>query len=62
MKKEINLCEIYLMEARYEQAGTTRDVATVDGTTNRINKLLFKVAYFFFYQLILIAYIYLKSY
>lgn len=50
------------MEARYEQAGTTRDVATVDGTTNRINKLLFKVAYFFFYQLILIAYIYLKSY
>lgn len=49
------------MEARYEQAGTTRDVATVDGTTNRINKLLFKVASCFFTQLIFTAYIHLKS-
>jgi hypothetical protein len=32
-----------------DQAGTNRDVATVDATTNRINKLLFKVAFFFIY-------------
>jgi hypothetical protein len=31
-----------------DQAGTNRDVATVDATTNRINKLLFKVASFFY--------------
>jgi hypothetical protein len=31
-----------------DQAGTNRDVATVDATTNRINKLLFKVTFFFY--------------
>jgi hypothetical protein len=33
----------------YDQAGTNRDVATVDATTNRINKLLFKVTFFFIF-------------
>lgn len=45
---EHGLCEIYLMKAIYDQAGTNRDVTTVNATTSRINKLLFKVASFFF--------------